>query len=462
VSDTYDIVVLGGGPGGYATALRAVGHGLRVAVIEADRVGGTCLHRGCIPSKALLHVAHLADTVPQLVELGLATAGPEVDVDAAGRFRDRVVDQLHRGLSGLLASRSITVVEGWGRVVGPGEAAVTGADGDTTTLRAAHLVIATGSAPIDLPHVTPDGNRILRSDEALRLERIPQSVVVVGGGSIGVEFASLWRSLGSEVTVLEVADQLLPLEDPDSSKALTRAFSQRGIKVRVSTSLTGARCSDAGVVVETSDGSTITADQMLVAVGRRPATARMGLEELGVLSERGHVIADAFGSTSVDGLWAVGDVLPTLALAHAAFAEGFVVADVIAGLDPNPVEHHLVPRVTYCTPEVASVGLTEPQARDTHGDQIIVTTVPLAGNARALIEGGGGLVKLVCAADGTLLGGHVVGPSATELIGELGLATSWEALAAEVGDVVHAHPTLTEGIREAALAAAGSPFHLHP
>lgn len=452
---SYDIAVLGGGPGGYATALRAAGHGLRVAVVEGDQVGGTCLHRGCVPSKALLHVAHLADTLPLLVELGLARPGGGLDLVAAGAFRDGVVARLHRGLEHLLGAKGIDTIRGWGRVVAAGEVVVDG----TSPVRARHVVVATGSVAVDLPSSTPDGRVVLRSDDALRLERVPPSAVVVGGGAIGVELASLWRSLGSDVTILEAGERLLPLEDPDSSRAVAERFARRGIRVLTSTGMAEVRRTDDGAVVETTDGDLLRAAAVLVAVGRRPATATSGLAELGVLDDRGYVVTDLLGRTSVDGVWAVGDVRPTLALAHAAFAEGFAVADAIAGGDPEPVDYDLVPRVTYCDPEVASVGLTEPRAREVHGEGLTVTSTTFAGNARAIIEGATGMVKLLTAADGTVVGAHVVGPSATELIGELGLATSWEAQAAEVGAVVHAHPSLAEALREAALAAAGTPFH---
>jgi dihydrolipoamide dehydrogenase len=443
VSEPVDIVVLGGGPGGYATALRAATRGLSVVMVEADLVGGTCLHRGCIPSKALLHIGHLADTLPHLGELGLAVVGPGLDVAAAGRFRDGVVDRLHAGLVGLVKARGITTVAGWGRVVAPGVVEVTAVEregGAVTTIEARNIVIATGSAPIDLAIAPPDGSRILRSDDALRLDRVPASAVVVGGGAVGVELASL--------------------EDPDSSAALAEAFAARGIDVRTGVGLAGAKAGDASVRVELADGTTFEVDQVLIAVGRRPRTADIGIAELGVLDERGQVVADPLGRTAVDGLWAVGDVLPNLALAHAAFAEGFAVADAVAGLPARPVDHTQVPRVTYCTPEVASVGLTEPEARAAH-DGVKTTKLALSGNARARIEGSGGHVKLVCLADGTVVGAHLVGPSATELIGELGLATAWGALAEELADVVHAHPSLSEANREAALAAAGLPFHVH-
>lgn len=454
----YDVAVLGGGPGGYATALRAAGHGLRVAVVEGGKVGGTCLHQGCVPSKALLHVAHLADSLPLLVELGLAQHGRGLDPAAAGAFRDGVVAQLQRGLEHLLRTKGIDTVRGWGKVVAAGEVVVDGA----APVRARHVVVATGSVTVDLPFATPDGHVVMRSDDALRLERVPPSAVVVGGGAIGVELASLWRSFGSEVSILEADERLLPLEDPDSSKALAERFARRGIGVRTSTAMAAVRRTEDGVVVETTAGDLLRAAVVLVAVGRRPATASSGLAELGVLDERGYVVTDLLGRTSVEGLWAVGDVRPTLALAHAAFAEGFAVADAIAGGDAEPVDYDLVPRVTYCDPEVASVGLTEPRARAVHGDDLTVTSTTFAGNARALMEGATGMVKLLTVADGTIVGAHVVGPSATELIGELGLATSWEAHAAEVGAVVHAHPSLGEALREAALAAAGTPFHARP
>ncbi|MGE0794253.1 MAG: dihydrolipoyl dehydrogenase, partial [Acidimicrobiia bacterium] len=467
MTDAVDVVVLGGGPGGYAAALRAATRGLSVVMVEADRLGGTCLHRGCVPSKALLHVGHLADTLAESTRLGLAAAGPGLDVAAAGRFRDGIVDRLHTGLVGLVKARGITTVAGWGRLVAPGVVEVTAPDRNRvplespggssgtrfagTTVEARHVVVATGSAAVELGVAPTDGTRILGSDDALRLDRVPASAVVVGGGPVGVELASLWRSLGAEVTIVEALDRLLPLEDPDSSAALARAFRSRGIDVRTGVGLAGAKAGDDAVVVELADGAVLEVDQMLVAVGRRPRTEGIGLAELGVLDDRGRVVADPLGRTAVEGLWAVGDVLPTLALAHAAFAEGFAVADAIAGLPARPVDHALVPRVTYCTPEVASVGLTEPEARAAHPG-VKTTKLALSGNARALIEtsgveGSGGHVKLVCLEDGTIVGAHVVGPSATELVGELGLATAWGALADEVAEVTHAHPTLSEASR---------------
>jgi dihydrolipoamide dehydrogenase len=456
VTASYDVAIIGGGPGGYATAIRAAGHGLRAAIVEADKAGGTCLHRGCVPSKALLHVGALADAAPQLVAMGLAPSTTPVDVIAAGELRDGIVDRLHRGLEGLLKSAGVEVIAGRGTMTPARELLV-----DGRAVPAQHVVIATGSVPSVPPGWTPDGTRVLTSDDALRLAQVPRRGVVIGAGAIGVELASLWRSLGSEVTLIDAADRIVPLEDEALSSWLTKAFRKRGITVVTGLGISRLEVDADQAVVTLADGTRLPADQALVAVGRRAATAGLGLEELDVLEPDGHVATNAHGATSVQGLWAVGDVRPTLALAHAAFAEGFVVADCIAGLEPEPVDHAQIPRVTYCTPELASVGLTEEEARRRHGDGVRATATGLAGNARSLIEGESGLVKLVTGPDGTLLGGHLAGPSASELIAEIGLATSWEALAAEVGAVAHAHPSLAEGVREAALLAAGTPFHAH-
>lgn len=457
--EPFDVVVLGGGPGGYATALRAGQRGLRVAIVEGGRVGGTCLHRGCVPSKALLHVAALAAGADEARRYGLAGPGPGIDLDAVRGFRDGVVERMHGGLRTLVESRA-ELVGGWGTVIDAATVRVDTPEGGIRWLHARDLVVAVGSRPVTIASLAVDGEHILDSDGALGMARVPLSAIVVGAGAVGVEFASIWRDLGSEVTVVDAVDRVLPNEDDDVSAALAAALGRRGVDLRLSTTVTGCTPSPGGVEVALADGTTLAADTVLVAVGRAPATAGLGLEALDVLDDRGHVKVDAHGRTAVEGLWAVGDVVPTLALAHAAFAEGFVVADTIAGLDPEPVAHHLVPRVTFCRPEVASVGWTEREARAAR-DDVAVTRTTLAGNARAAIEGEAGLVKLVTAGDGELLGAHVVGPGATELVGELGLAVAWGALAAEVADVVHAHPTVGESIREAALAAAGLPFHGH-
>lgn len=453
---SVDVVVLGGGPGGYSAALRAAGHGLSVAIVEADSLGGTCLHRGCIPSKALLHVAHVADQLRVAPALGFDVAVPAPALDRVHAFRDGIVRTLHQGLEGLLRARAVNIIRGRGRVVDAGEVAVEGSDG-TTTVRARHVVVATGSSPAVMNGFRVDGVHVLDSDAALRLARVPSRAAVIGAGAVGVEFASLWRSLGAEVVLIEAADTILPLEDPAVAAVLRRALERRGIEIRASTHVAGMSQAGHGVILNVDDDE-LPVEQVLVAIGRRPTTAGAGLAELGVLDDRGYVDVDAYGRSPVDNVWAVGDVVPTLALAHAAFAEGFVVADAIAGESPVPVDHALVPRVTYCNPEVASVGLTETQARERHGD-VVVTVQPLGGNARALVEQSEGAVKLVTTPLGEVVGVHIVGPMATELVAQAASVTAWGTFADEAAAVVTAHPTLAEALREAYLAAAGRPFH---
>jgi dihydrolipoamide dehydrogenase len=453
-----DLVVIGGGPGGYATALRAVGRGLSVVLIESDLLGGTCLHRGCIPSKALLHIAALVDGVHEGGPLGVHSRFEGVDTELAGAFRDRTVTRLYQGLRALVKARGVAIVNGTGRVCSPDEVEVHSSTG-RQRVRAGQVVLATGSEPADLVDLPVDGRVVLTSDEALRFRRIPERAVVVGAGAIGMEFASFWRSLGAEVTLVELADRLLPLEDPASSAAVQRTFTQRGMTVCTSARVDTTKVTDGLASVALADGRMLEADTVLVAAGRRPRTAGSGAAELGLLDERGYVAVDPLGRTRLPGVWAVGDVTATLALAHAAFSEGFVVADAIAGIPVDAVDHRQVPRVTYCRPEVASVGWTEPEARAA-GLDIKVTTETLRGNARAIIEGEEGLVKLITLTPtGELLGVHLVGPAATELIAEASLATAWGATASEVGAVTHAHPSLAESLHEAALAAIGLPFH---
>lgn len=455
-SDRPDVLVIGGGPGGYATALRCVAHGLSVVVVEAEHVGGTCLHRGCVPSKALLHLAAARDEQHRLASFGFPAAEQDVDVAAVGRFRDDVVSRLHRGLGGLLKARGVDVVPARARLVGPG--AVQLDDGSRRT--AAHVVLATGSVPQAVPGLPVDGEVVITSDHALQVERIPTTALVVGGGAVGMEFASFWRSMGTDVTIVEALDRLLPLEDESSSAFVTRAFERRGIDVRTGVRVESVSVTAGRALVALTDGSSVDADQVLVAAGRAPNTSSLGAEEMGLLDDRGFVKVDSHCRTSLDGVWAVGDVIRTLALAHAAFEEGFLVADAIAGRSPAAIVYENVPRVTYSRPEVASVGLTEAQAR-AQRDDVVVTVESMAGNARAIVDGEDGQVKVVAAGDGELLGVHVVGPTATELVAEAALATAWGALAVEAAGVVHAHPTFGEGLRETFLSAAGLPFHVH-
>lgn len=486
---THDVVVLGGGPGGYATAFRAHARGLDVALVERAEIGGTCLHRGCIPSKATLHVAEVLEEVHRADVLGLRLRFDGIDGDGLEAFRRGVISGLHKGLVGLTEKRT-TLHRGHGRIVrdisgDEGLAVeVTGDDGQVTTVRGRHVVLATGSVARSLPGVEIDGEVVQTSDQALWFTTPPERAVIIGGGAIGVEFATMWAPMGTQVTVVEALDRLLPLEDADASKLLERAFTRRGIDV-----LTGARVAGVGrdgdvATVEVQVGDdvrTLEADRVLVATGRGPRTDDTGAADLGVLDERGFVVTDPFGACTVPGLWAVGDVRPTLALAHAAFAEGFVVADRIAEVpDVQPVDHVHTPRVTYSHPEVASVGLTEAQARERLGDDAVrVASMSLRGNAKGIIAGSDGTVKVVFAADGAtaatpgigfdptgaatgpVLGVHIVGPHATDLIGGATLATSWDALPVELAAITHAHPTLEEALGEAYQIAAGLPFHAH-
>ena len=470
----HDIVVLGGGPGGYAVAFRAAARGLDVAIVEQDKVGGTCLHRGCIPSKAILHVAEVLTEVHRADVLGLRLSFDGIDGDGLAAFRQGVIDSMHTGLTGLVTQRC-TLVEGRGRITGAGTVEVTGADGSTTTVEGRHVVLATGSVPKALPGVQVDGQVVQTSDQALWFTQAPRRAVVIGAGAIGMEFASMWAPMGTTVTIVEALDRVLPLEDADVSKAVQRTYRRRGIDVLTSAMVQSVeRRDEVGVVQVEVDGKAreLEAEVVLVATGRGPNTADTGAAELGILDDRGFATTDEFGATEVDGVWAVGDVRPTLALAHAAFAEGFVLADRIAGVDHVvPVDHTHTPRVTYCHPEVASVGLTEAQARQAHGDDAVVaTTTSFRGNAKGLLSGSDGFVKTVTLVDGPgvapgatgpVLGVHVVGPHATDLIASGTLATSWGALPEELAAITHAHPSLYELLGEAWQSAAGLPFHAH-
>jgi len=472
----HDVVVIGGGPGGYGVAFRAHARGLDVAMVEADQIGGTCLNRGCIPSKSILHVAGVLEEVRRAGEFGLDVSFNGLDGKALDAFREQVMGQLRTGLAGLAEQRT-TYVEGYGRLTQAEadvkEVEVELTDGGTQTLHGRNVVLATGSQPMVPGGWEVDGEVVQTSDQALWFTEAPDSAVIIGAGAIGMEFASMWEPMGTEVTVVEALDRVLPLEDRDSSKAVARAFKKKKIDVRTSTKVVGVkRDGDVGRVVVEQDGNVeeLTADVVLVAIGRGPNTEDTGAAEAGVLGERGFVQTDELGRTGVAGVWAVGDVRPTLALAHAAFAEGFVVADAIAGLDPQPVDHTQTPRVTYCHPEVASVGLTEAEAKEQHG-QVVTTQYSLKANAKGIIHGSSGFVKVIAAkvdespaypdGIGPTLGVHVVGPMATDIIGEAALATSWEALPSEVAAITHAHPSLYEAMGEAFMAVAGVPFHGH-
>jgi len=452
----YDIVILGGGSGGYACALRAAELGKRVALIEEDKVGGTCLHRGCIPTKALLHAAEVADLANDGPSVGVRSTLDGIDMNGVNAYKDKVVTRLWKGLTGLVASRRIEVVEGHGKLISPtsvqvGDRIVTGA----------HVVLATGSQIRSLPGLIPDGNRIITSDHALQLDRVPDSVVILGGGVIGVEFASVWRSFGAEVTIVEMLPHLLPTEEESSSKLLERAFRRRGIGFKLGAKFESVKDTGAGVTVTLEGGATIDAELMLVAVGRGPVSAGLGYDEVGVAMDRGFVLVDELCRTNIPTISAVGDLRPGLQLAHVGFAEGILVAERLAGLPVIPVDYDGVPRVTYCHPEVASVGITSATAA-ARGVEFTEFTYDLAGNGKSQILQTSGAAKVIVAAGGgPTLGVHLVGARAGDLIAEAQLIVNWEAVPNDVAQLIHPHPTQSEAIGEAFLALAGKPLHNH-
>jgi dihydrolipoamide dehydrogenase len=454
---TYDLVVLGGGSGGYAAALRAAELGLTVALVEREKVGGTCLHKGCIPTKALLHAGEVADSARESAAFGVNATFEGIDVAKVNAYKDKVVDKLYKGLAGLVKSRKIEVVAGSGRLTSPTTVEV---DGNVLTATKA-VVLATGSVPKSLPGLEVDGTQVITSDDALKLDRVPRSAVILGAGAIGCEFASVWKSFGAvEVTLVEALPHLVPLEDESSSKLLERAFRKRGIAFELGARFAGVKTTDAGVTVSLESGKTIEAELLLVAVGRGPVSSGLGYEEAGVTLDRGYVVVDEYCRTTVPGVYAVGDLIPTLQLAHVGFAEGILVAEHVAGLNPKPVDYDGVPRVTYSEPEVASVGITTATAK-ARGLDVVTVTYDLAGNGKSQILQTAGAVTLVAVKDGPVVGVHMVGSRVGELIAEAQLITNWEAYADDVAQLIHPHPTMSEAVGEAHLALAGKPLHSH-
>ncbi|MCW2509561.1 MAG: bfmBC [Modestobacter sp.] len=450
-----DLVILGGGSGGYAAALRAAELGLSVVLIERDKVGGTCLHRGCIPTKALLHTAEVADHAREGEQVGVKSTLSGIDMDGVNAYKDGVISKMHKGLQGLIKSRAITYVEGEGRLVSPTAVQV----GDQT-YEGRHILLATGSYARSLPGIEIDGTKVITSDHALTLDRVPTSAIVLGGGVIGCEFASAWKSFGVDVTIVEGLPHLVPLEDESSSKLLERAFRRRKIDFSLGSLVSGVQTTADGVKVSLQNGKEYEAELVLVAVGRGPVSQGLGYEEAGVAMDRGYVLVDEYCQTNVPTISAVGDLIPTLQLAHVGFGEGILVAERLAGLPVVPIDYAGVPRVTYSEPEVASVGLTEAQAKEKHGE-IEVATYDLAGNGRAAILKTAGAVKLIRAKGGAVLGVHMVGTRVGDLVAEAQLIYNWEALPEEVAQLIHPHPTLSEALGEAALVLAGKPLHAH-
>ena len=456
---SYDLVVLGGGSGGYACALRAAELGKRVALIEKDRVGGTCLHRGCIPTKALLHAAEIADHARDSASFGVLSTFEGIDVPGVLSYKNSVVDRLWKGLQSTIASRKIDTIEGSGRLESPTQVRV----GDTV-YEAEHVVLATGSEPRSLPGLEIDGERVINSDHALQLDRVPGSVVILGGGVIGVEFASVWRSFGAEVTIVEMLPQLVPLEDETSAKLLQRAFRRRGIRFELGTRFESVKHTDTGVSVSLAGGKTLEADLLLVAVGRGPVSDDLGYSEAGVAMERGFVKVDSLCRTSIPSISAVGDLIDTPQLAHVGFAEGIMVAERVGGLPVTPIDYEGVPRITYSDPEVASVGLTSAQAAE-RGLKTVEFTYNLGGNGRSVILQTQGAVKVIAISEedgpGRVIGIHLVGSRVGELIAEAQLIYNWDAEPSDVAQLIHPHPTQSEAIGEAHLALAGKPLHVH-
>ncbi len=455
----YDVVIIGGGPGGYAAALYAHNFGLSTALVTKERVGGTCLLRGCIPAKTWLETAAVYSMIGRAGEFGVETSAPQLDWGAARARKTKVVDGLVKGLSGLLASRGADVRSGFGRLVGGG-VEVRADDGSTELLEGRHVILATGSVPQSIPGYDIDGERVVTSTHALDWDRRPDRVAIVGAGAIGAEFASLLADVGSEVHLFEMVDQILPGMEPEAAKAVERSFKKKKVKVRTGVRVDPARFTDGGVVVPFGDDA-VEVDVVLVATGRAPFTEGAGIAEAGIAMDRGFVTVDLETmQTSKPGVYAVGDIVAgTPQLAHVGFAEGMAAITHIATGVPAPVDYRAVPMVVYTHPEVAQVGLTEAGARE-RGYDVEVTSHGMRGIGRAIIHGEtGGLVKIVAERNGPVLGATVVDPSAGELIHELMYVVGWEALPTEAASFVHAHPTVSEAIGETLLAAAGRPLH---
>ncbi|HEX5040961.1 MAG TPA: dihydrolipoyl dehydrogenase [Candidatus Limnocylindria bacterium] len=466
----FDLLILGGGMS-YVGAIRAAQLGLSVGLVERDRLGGTCLNRGCIPSKALLETAELFHRVTQQgAEFGLTgNEGIGLDYPALGRRRDAVVDKHVSGVEFLLKKNKVTVLHGNGTVTGPTSVRISGGESGDVEASATNLMLATGSAPRSLPGLDPDGRLIITSDEALVRDDVPKRVTIVGAGAIGVEWASLYNDFGAEVTLVEFLDRIVPLEDPEVSKELARVFRKRGIAAHVGSTIDTETMkkgeNEISFQVAAKDGgkrSDVTADVILVAVGRRPLTEGIGLEGVqGIELDRGYVKVDEFMRTGAPNVYAIGDIVPGFALAHVASHEAVVAVEHMAGHDPEPVRMHLMPRVTFCRPQIASVGMTEEEATAA-GHEVKTGSFPFRALGKATIVGEiDGFAKFVAdAGSGLLLGTHIIGPHAGDLIAEPTYAQLVEGTAAEVAMNVHAHPTLPEVLPEAALAVDGAPFHI--
>ncbi|UOQ58625.1 dihydrolipoyl dehydrogenase [Leucobacter allii] len=450
----FDIVVLGGGSAGYAAAIRATQLGFSAAVIEKGKLGGTCLHRGCVPTKALLHAAEVADVAREGETYGVRSSVSGIDIAQVNRYRENLVAGKFKGLQGLLKANGITVIEGEGKLVAANTVQV-GSDRIVGT----HVVLATGSYSRSLPGLEISG-RVITSEQALELEEVPGRVAILGGGVIGVEFASVWKSFGAEVTIIEGLPHLVPNEEESVSKQLERAFRKRKIDFKLGVRFQSVTQDADSVTVTLEDGTVVEADYLLVAVGRGPSTQGLGFEEVGVEMDRGFVLANERLATNVPGVYAIGDIVPGLQLAHRGYQQGIFVAEEIAGLNPVVVADANIPKITYCDPEIASVGLTEAKAKEQYGEANVTSyEYNLAGNAKSSILGTAGSVKAVRVNDGPVVGVHMIGARVGELVGEAQLIVNWEAYPEDVAPFVHGHPTQNETIGETMLKLAGKPLH---
>jgi dihydrolipoamide dehydrogenase len=450
----FDLVVLGAGSGGYAAALRASQLGMTVGLIEKDKVGGTCLHVGCIPTKALLHAAEVADVTRESAKYGVTSTYGGIDIAAVTTYREEIVASKYKGLLGLVKTRGITTIAGEGKLISPTTVQV-GED----TIVGKNVILATGSYSRTLPGLEI-GGRVITSEQALALDYVPKKVAVLGGGVIGVEFSSVWKSWGADVHIIEALPHLVPMEDESVSKQFERAFRKRGIEFTVGVRFQSVVQNDAGVVVTLENGATVEAELLLVAVGRGPSTAGLGYEEVGVTIDRGFVITNERLATNIPGVYAVGDIVPGLQLAHRGFQHGIFVAEEIAGLNPIVIDDLSIPKVTYSDPEVASIGLSEAKAIEKYGvEKVSAYDYNLAGNGKSHIIGTSGSVKVVRVVDGPVIGVHMIGARVGELIGEAQLVVNWEAYPEDIAPLIHAHPTQDEALGEAFLALAGKPLH---
>jgi dihydrolipoamide dehydrogenase len=462
---TFDLTVIGSGPGGYVAAIRAAQLGLKTAVVEmAPRPGGTCLHWGCIPTKALLHAAEVLETSRHAGKFGIKMAAGELDMDGLHKYKDKAVLSNVKGVEFLFKKNGVTLVPGRGKLAGRGKVSVSRPDGPPQTLDTKFTIVATGTAIRGLPGVAFDGTRVINSDHALGLKKVPASMIVLGAGAVGVEFASIYATFGSKVTIVELLPRLIPLEDAALGAELEKAFKRRGLGVHTATKVESVSVVKDGVKVTASkDGKPVEleAEVLLVAIGRRPLTEDLGLEAAGAKLDRGFVEVDAFMRTSAPGVYAIGDIVKTQALAHVASHEGIVAVEDAAGKHPHPINYDKIPSCTYCDPEVASIGLTEEEARK-RGYDVVVGQFPFSAIGKAkILEDTRGFVKIVSEKKyDEVLGVHIIGPHATELIAEATAAVNLEATAASLFEAVHAHPTLAEAMGEAALAVHGRAIHI--